>query len=100
MDLADYWRGRLSARRLRVLIERLPEQAVTLRVLDERSAWTTGDYLLALVADRLADLAWLYVEAHRAKTARNPKPRPLFRPGERDTQPLITGRELGTWLTR
>jgi hypothetical protein len=56
-DLLDVWRGRLSFRRLEVLIRRLPADSAMTMSIDpdttQLAAWDTGDYLLALIADLL-----------------------------------------------
>lgn len=45
MDLRDLWRGHLSLRRLRVLVEHLPADSALASVIG--SGWTVRDFLLA-----------------------------------------------------
>lgn len=48
MDLLDFWRGRLSPRRLAVLITGLPSESATIRALSGDAAdWTLTNHLLA-----------------------------------------------------
>lgn len=55
IDLLDVWRGRLSFRRLDLLIRNLPASSATFRALDpdaaEASSWGTTQHLLALQVD-------------------------------------------------
>lgn len=48
MDLLDFYRGTLSARRLGVLVRQLPVEAALVRALnDGRPQWLTTDHLIA-----------------------------------------------------
>lgn len=48
LDLLDFYRGTLSARRLGVLIRQLPAESATTRALnDGRTPWSNGDHLTA-----------------------------------------------------
>ena len=47
VDLADYWRGGLSLRRLSVLIAGLPPESATARKYAEAPGWDTHAFLLA-----------------------------------------------------
>jgi hypothetical protein len=93
----------VSTRRVAVLLERLPPYA---RRFGEQ--WSTEAELLAVLADHLAALTWVTMRAHGAKNV--PKPRPLPRPGLRDThnanrvtrdvsvrQPLSSDANAGSW---
>jgi hypothetical protein len=57
VDLLDLWRGRLSPRRLELLIRDLPPTSRLVRSLDPDAAaantWGTTEYLLAYIADLL-----------------------------------------------
>lgn len=93
------YRGRLSWRRLRVLIQHLPPESATwtaLRVaLDqgelaaqadkgepEKGRWSQTDQLLALIADRVARLEWLTICVNTDKKSKRPDPpEPIRRPG-------------------
>lgn len=66
MDLADYWRGGLSLRRLSVLVKTLPpESAIVQHFSPDGNGWETGDYLLADIYGALTG------QAHPARP--NPK---------------------------
>lgn len=48
MDLLDFYRGTLSARRLIILIRHLPADSALARALnDNQTPWSTTDHLLA-----------------------------------------------------
>lgn len=47
VDLADYWRGELSPRRLSVLIEQLPPTSATARHYAKSDGWDLHAFLLA-----------------------------------------------------
>ncbi|UIW13268.1 tail assembly chaperone [Arthrobacter phage Crewmate] len=47
VDLADYWLGELSPRRLSVLIEKLPPDSATARHYAKADGWDTHAFLLA-----------------------------------------------------
>jgi hypothetical protein len=69
LDVRD---PRLDLRRFSVLLDYLPPSG---RVGGD--AWSVEADLLAVVADRLAELTWVTMRAHGAKVAR---PKPLRRP--------------------
>ena len=60
MDLLDLYRGRLSYRRVCVLVTHLPEDAAVWRVLDPRGGWTRAE-LLASVIERRITALWVVV---------------------------------------
>lgn len=95
LDLLDLHRGRLSWRRLRVLIDHLPPESATktaMRLAAEADGvpetdaepadapWSQTEMLLAVVIDRLGDLTYVLQRAHGGKPE---KPKPLPRPGVR-----------------
>jgi len=83
VDLLDYHRGRLSARRLRVLIQHLPREAALVRaVRGEAAEWGLAEHLLATAVDQLAAGNWLFTAAHTAEDRDPPqRPEPVPRPG-------------------
>jgi hypothetical protein len=91
VDLLDYHRGLLSARRLRVLIQHLPREAALVRTLHgEVADWGLTDHLLAAAVDELATGNWLFVSANTPEHADFPeRPKPIPRPGseEQETEP-------------
>ncbi|WP_435108938.1 hypothetical protein [Nocardiopsis synnemataformans] len=102
MDLLDYHRGRLSARRLRVLLAHLPRDSALVRAMHGDAAqWGVAEHLLALVADHQAVGNWLFASAHtdrkrRAPSPPSPVPRPEGHPGRSTaaTVPEATDRQL------
>jgi hypothetical protein len=91
VDLLDYYRGTLSPRRLRVLIEHLPRDAALVRALHgEVAEWGLTEHLLAGAVDELAVGNWLFVAANSDENADVPeRPRPVPRPGV-DTTETVT----------
>ncbi|MFI0261841.1 hypothetical protein ACH4OW_22710 [Streptomyces sp. NPDC017056] len=83
MDLLDWHRGRLSARRLSVLLAHLPRDGAVARALhDEAAEWSVTDHLLATVADHLAVANWMFATVNRDEdTEPLEYPEPLRRPG-------------------
>jgi hypothetical protein len=83
VDLLDYHRGRLTARRLRVLIRHLPRDAALVRaVRGEDVDWGLAEHLLAAAVDQLAAGNWMFAAAHTADGADPPeRPEPVPRPG-------------------
>ncbi|MFE5856641.1 hypothetical protein ACFQ61_25970 [Streptomyces sp. NPDC056500] len=80
MDLLDWHRGRLSSRRLSVLIEHLPRDSSVNRALHgEAAEWSVTDHLLAAVVDHLAAANWLFTSVHSDDPPDPPDPVP--RPG-------------------
>jgi hypothetical protein len=47
VDLADYWRGELSPRRLSVLIEQLPPDSATARRYSDADGWSRLEFLVS-----------------------------------------------------
>lgn len=69
VDLVDLWRGRLTLRKLRVLLLNLPPDSATAHAVAEvelgaLAGWRLGDVLLGRVADELALLRWQWEAAH------------------------------------
>jgi hypothetical protein len=89
VDLLDRYRGRLSARRLRVLIEHLPRDAALVRALHgEDAQWGLPEHLLAATVDQLAVGNWLFASAHTPENGTAPeRPAPVARPGLDEPEP-------------
>ncbi|MEU1025565.1 hypothetical protein ABZ366_26510, partial [Streptomyces sp. NPDC005904] len=86
LDLLDWHRGRLSSRRLALLIRHLPRDSAVARDTEgEAAEWAVGDYLLAHVVDQLADANWMFATVNRDEDA-DPlePPKPVPRPGTAD----------------
>jgi hypothetical protein len=90
VDLLDWYRGRLSSRRLAVLVKHLPRDSVTLDGLHgEAAQWSVTDYLLASVVDQLAEANWMFATVNRDEDADPLEyPRPVPRPGAREPEPV------------
>lgn len=92
VDLLDLWRGRLSLRRIWVLIRSLmnkPGRSTLLMAMDERARWPESNYMLARVSDALELSNFLFLKANVAESeAKNLElPPPITRPGEPEPQP-------------
>ncbi len=97
MDLLDWHRGRLSSRRLSVLVKHLPRDSAVVRDLHGESAeWSVTDYLLATAVDQLAESNWMFATVNQDEDAEPLEyPVPVSRPGadgsevqqERDAEP-------------
>lgn len=83
VDLLDYHRGHLSARRLRVLAQHLPRESALMRAAHGEAAdWGIGEHLLAAAIDHLAAGNWMFATAHASDRASPPpRPEPVPRPG-------------------
>lgn len=65
------------------LIRRLPADSQLAKEVNGESAeWSQTDHLLAIVADRIADLHWAYVSVNSEDEVERPEPIP--RPGIED----------------
>ncbi|MEU1497248.1 hypothetical protein [Streptomyces sp. NPDC005732] len=66
--------------------EELAEQAD--KSEPEKGRWSQAEQLLALVADRVAGLAYLYASANTESKSKRPKaPEPIRRPGAKPVKP-------------
>ncbi|WP_240045804.1 hypothetical protein, partial [Streptomyces sp. L-9-10] len=76
MDLLDWHRGRLSARRLAVLIEHMPrDSAISHALHGDAAEWTVTDYLLAAAVDHLAAANWMFASVNTDEKARSRRTR-------------------------
>lgn len=114
MDVLDVHRGRMSWRRLRVVIEHLPPESHTMTALrnampeeelaaraergdPEKGRWSQLDQLLAGVYDRLGRIEYVLVCAHTDKKSKRPDPpEPLPRPGGKPRPQKQQPTEAGT----
>lgn len=91
VDLLDLWRGRLSLRRVSVLIGSLLRQtgrSVLAAAVDDAAAWSESEYLLARISDALELSNYLFYQANSGEGAEEyPQPIPLRRPGEEEPEP-------------
>jgi hypothetical protein len=82
-QLPEFWAGRMSWRRLAVLVENLPPEAVTTQLEDTAGVtrWTQDTELLAGVIDELKTWRWEYAMSQTPKTSsKPPRPEPHPRP--------------------
>ncbi|MFD0034976.1 hypothetical protein ACWGDS_41340 [Streptomyces sp. NPDC055059] len=95
MDLLDWHRGRLSSRRLAVLVRHMPRDSALARELHgEAAEWTTADHLLAAVVDQLAEANWMFATVNRDEDAEPiDPPQPVPRPNA-TVDPLDRGTAL------
>ncbi|MFJ9569005.1 hypothetical protein [Streptomyces bacillaris] len=84
MDLLDWHRGRLTSRRLAVLVKHMPRDSAVSHELDGDGAeWTVTDYLLAAAVDHLAAANWMFASVNTDEDADPPEaPVPVPRPGD------------------
>ncbi|WP_249126310.1 DUF5361 domain-containing protein [Streptomyces sp. A2-16] len=93
VDLLDWHRGRLSSRRLRVLVEHLPSDSSYARAVHgEQADWTVTDHLLAAAVDHLAVANWMFATVHRDEDAEPAEyPEAVPRPGDGATEGSAQG---------
>lgn len=106
VDLLDLWRGRLSLRRIGVLIDSLmkkPGRSTLLEAMDERSRWSEADYLLARISDGLELSNYLFLKANAENADDIEQPDPVTRPGQVEpianpVEDFSSGAELADFL--
>ncbi|MER5433899.1 hypothetical protein [Streptomyces sp. NPDC002588] len=95
MDLLDWHRDRLSARRLAVLVKHLPRDSALNRDLHGEAAdWSVTDHLLAAAVDHLAAANWMFAAVNSEEGEQPEPPAPVPRPG--DAQEPEAGTEQKT----
>ncbi|MFI6107263.1 hypothetical protein [Streptomyces sp. NPDC051310] len=93
MDLLDWHRGRLSSRRLAVLVRHMPRDSALARAVHGEAAdWGVSDYLLAAAVDHLAESNWMFATVNQDEDAEaleypTPVPRPDGAEAEEATSP-------------
>jgi hypothetical protein len=93
--LAAYWRGEITLRLLRVLVEALPPDSATARAHNGH-AWQALDYAAADSRDLLALLFTAFVNANRDPKKRPmPWPEPGWRPGDPTPEQAEAANERG-----
>ncbi|MFC7792374.1 hypothetical protein [Streptomyces cinereoruber] len=88
MDLLDWHRGKLSSRRVLVLIKHLPRDSALQRELHgEAAEWSVTDHLLAAAVDHLAAANWMFQCVNASEDGDQPEPpKPVPRPGGGDEE--------------
>ena len=99
VDLLDIWRGRLSLRRIGVLISSLMRKAgrsSLLAAMDERASWSDDTYIRARMSDAMELTNYLLLKANFESDGLE-KPPPITRPGVKpepaSTQPDMDSAE-------
>jgi hypothetical protein len=104
IDLSDIFRQQLSLRRAWVLFKGLGLNSRFARAVGISTTWTASDYLLAIIADRVAENTWAYAQSLSKNPIKRPVPldRPAFREIERDEDKppvrVLPSSELKSWL--
>jgi hypothetical protein len=79
-QLTEWYAGRMSLRRLWVLVSQLPHDSATHEAMvgEEKAAWTTLVELTAQVVDAINQLDWHFRAANSKTTPKKPEltPRP------------------------
>lgn len=88
VDLLDWHRGRLSSRRLAVLVRHMPRDSALARAVHgEAAEWAVSDYLLATAVDHLAEANWLFATVNQDEDAEPLEyPTPVPRPAGGDAE--------------
>jgi hypothetical protein len=107
MDVLDVHRGRMSWRRLRVLIQHLPPESATMTALrnslpeeelaeqadkgePEKSRWSQLEQLVAGLLDATRRVEYVLILANSDGNSRKPDPpEPVRRPGAKPRRPKI-----------
>lgn len=94
-DLLDLWRGRLTARKVDVLIRGLPPDSATRIALNGRDPlWTRTDHVLADLVDSVNSVAWITANHDRKRSEQTKFPEPYPRPGLVTTKHEVTAAAL------
>ncbi|AZM53339.1 hypothetical protein DMA15_12710 [Streptomyces sp. WAC 01529] len=83
--LAAFWKGEITLRLLRVMVEQLPPNSATARA-ENGHDWQHADYATQDTVDLLALLVTQFANAHR-DPKKYPNPMPLPEPGWRPGDP-------------
>lgn len=107
VELTALWRGELTLRRLRVLIEHLPPDSASAHAVagfdGALASWSLTDVLLGRVSDELAALRWQWESAHLQKGKRPRKaPESVLPRAEQKSDPesipVVSPHSLGTFV--
>lgn len=75
IELADFYRGKITARALSVRLRFLPRGALLWQVMHNDKAWSQESYLLAHTVDALRGANW--------QRSGGEKPKPIERPADK-----------------
>ncbi|MER6527700.1 hypothetical protein [Streptomyces sp. NPDC001508] len=88
MDLLDWHRETLTARRLALLVKHLPRDSALNRELHgEAAEWSVSDHLLAAAVDHLAAANWMFACVNSEEGDQPEPPAPVPRPSYDDEAP-------------
>jgi hypothetical protein len=107
VDLMDLWRGRLSLRRIGVLVQSLITKAgrsTLAAAMDEAAEWSANDYLLARLSDAQELSNYLFIKANSSDAKDLAVPDPLPRPGyvepPKPTYDYSSGSEVASFFSQ
>ncbi len=90
IDLLDWHRETLSARRLAALVKHLPHDSALNRELHgEAAEWSVSDHLLAAAVDHLAAANWMFASVNSEEGDQPEPPAPVPRPSYDDGEPPV-----------
>ncbi|MEV8022494.1 hypothetical protein AB0O76_40620 [Streptomyces sp. NPDC086554] len=104
----DLWRGRLSLRRVHVLLQALYKkmgESTLLSAVDETATWSETNHILARISDGLELSNYLFIKANSSDEDDDfEPPKPLPRPGQVAEEPapsvaLASGAEVADFFT-
>lgn len=109
VDLLDLWRGRMSMRKLAVLVRGLGPDSATVRaaseVPDEFAGWSMTDILLGRLVNEASFHRWEWGLAHTEDKRRSSYPKPprsvlpeADKGAANASAPVISPRHLGSFL--
>jgi hypothetical protein len=102
IDLKDFWTGKLSLRRLAILIHRLLKMhgrsAVSEAVLGEQASWSNIEYMLADIRDSIEAGNYFFLSAHRDEKKPMPEFKMYPRPGW-DMDQSVTNQDEPDWAS-
>ncbi|MFI6052775.1 hypothetical protein ACIBCO_22170 [Streptomyces violascens] len=105
VDLLDLWTGRLSLRRLHVLISSLLARqgaGALVAAIDESAIWTHEAHILARISDALEAANWLFISANSTSDNTLDAPEPMWRPGIEPPEPpapvTASGADVAAWF--
>ncbi|WP_326792045.1 hypothetical protein OHA79_09595 [Streptomyces sp. NBC_00841] len=82
-DLLDMWRGKLSPRKVNVLVRGLPPDSATRMAMNGgEPLWGRADHILADLVDATNSNTWVVANREASKKERSPFPDPYPRPGD------------------
>lgn len=110
VDLVDLWRGELTLRRVRVLLENLPPDSTTAYALAGAESgglegWRLTDVLLGRLADELALYRWQWESYHLNPKKQRPRAQPPSvlpevnpKHPEPESIPVVSPHRLGSFV--